>query len=135
MPEKSTCKRAAQPPSGDGWRAADRPSRRASGPRGGFVEEIVDLARGFGIDSGHMLQIGDGRTLDCLERAEVPQQCTLAGGPDARDFLQAGFADVLLALLAVRPDRKAMRFVAQPLDEVEHRIAWAQPERLAPRHE
>src|SRR5436305_10694489 len=107
MPEKSTWRGAAQPRSGNGWDAADDPSCA----RGGFVEEIIDLARGFGIDSGHMFQIGNGGALDRLERAEVTQQRALARRTDAGDFLQSGFADVLLALLAVRADREAMRLV------------------------
>ena len=41
-------------------------------------------------------------------------------GPDARNFLQPGLADVLLAPGAVRADGEAVRLVAQPLDEIEH---------------
>src|SRR5207244_6690993 len=118
-----------------GWGAAGRPSPNASSAPRGFVEEIVDFARRFGIDSGHMLQIGDRGALDRLERAEVTQQRTLARRTDPGDFLQAGFADVLLALLPMRTDREAMRFVAQTFDEIENRIARAQAERLAPCHE
>src|SRR5438270_593337 len=115
MPEKSTWRGAAQPRSGNGWGAADDPSCA----RGGFVEEIIDLARSFGIDSGHMFQIGGGRALDRLKRAEVTQQRALARRTDTGDFLQSGFADILLSLLPMRADRKAMRLVAQPLDEIE----------------
>ena len=95
-----------QPPSAH-WRSRAR-ARRA------FVEKIVDFAGRFHIDSRHMFQIGDGGALDRLKRAEVPQERALAGGADAGDFLQPGFADVLLALLPVRADRKAVRFIAQP---------------------
>src|SRR5439155_18754591 len=41
---------------------------------------------------------------------------------------------VLLAAGPVRPDREAMRLVAQPLDEVEHRIARLEHEGRTPRH-
>src|SRR5947209_12999050 len=131
MPEMSTCAPAAQPRYGNGWDAADDPS----GTHRRFVEEIVDLACRFGIDSGYMFQIGDRGALDRLQRAEVTQQRALARRTDPGDFLQAGFADVLLALLPVRADREAMRLIAHPLDEVQNRIARAQPERLAARHE
>src|SRR5256885_15611232 len=99
------------------------------------MEEIIDLARRFGVDSGYMFQIRDGGALDRLERAEVTQQRALAGRPDAGDFLQAGFTDVLLALLAMRADGEAVRLVAQALNEIENGIARAQPERLASGHE
>src|SRR5215472_5534101 len=56
-------------------------------------------------------------------------------GADARNLLQAGFADVLLAQLAVRADHEAMRLVAQPLDEVEHGVARLELDRLAARDE
>ena len=88
-----------------------------------LVEEIVDLARGLGVDAGHLGEIGGGGALDRLERAEMLQQRALARRADAGDFLQAGLADVALAPRAVRADREAMRLVAQPLDEIEHRIA------------
>src|SRR5215831_21283874 len=96
------------------------------------MEKIVDLARGLGIDAGNMFQVGDRGPLDRLEGSEVPQQRALAGRADAGNLLQAGLADVLLALLPVRADREAMRLVAQPLHEIEHRVARLELERLAP---
>ena len=74
-------------------------------------------------------QIGERGALDRLQRAEMMQQRALARRADAGDFLQAGLADVLLAARAVRADGEAMRLVAQPLDEIEHRIARRQLER------
>src|SRR2546423_13595062 len=129
MPEKSTCAGAAQPCFGNGDNAADRPSCSASGARRGFVEEIIDFARRFGIDSGNMFQIGDGGTLDRLQLAEVTQQGAFARRPDAGNFLQDGFADVLLALLAMRADCETMRLIAQALDVIELRTSRAQPAR------
>src|SRR5688500_1587507 len=99
------------------------------------MKEIIDLARGFGIDSGYMFEIGHRGAFDCLEGAEVTQQRSFAHRPDTGDFLQAGLADVLLALLAMRTNGESMRLIAQPLHEVEHRIAWPELERLAPRDE
>src|SRR3982751_2595751 len=88
----------------------------------GLVEEIVNFAGGLFIDARHLGKIVERGALDGLERAEVVQQRTLAGRTDARNFLQAGLRDILLASGAVRADREAMRFVAQPLDEIEQRI-------------
>ena len=95
------------------------------------MEEVVDLARGFGVHAGHMLEVGNRRTLDRLQGAEMAQQRTFSCRPDAGDFLQAGLADVLLAFLAMRTDREAMRFVAQPLHEIQHRITRLELDRLA----
>src|SRR4029078_12799483 len=83
----------------------------------------------------HMFQVGNRGPFNCLQRAEVPQQRALASRADAGDFLQARLADVLLALLAVRSDREAMRLVAQPLHEVKNRVARPQLDRLSSRNE
>src|SRR5260370_17429943 len=96
-----------------------------------LVEEVVDLARGLGADPGYLGEIGQRRALDRLERAEMVEQGALAGRADARDLLQSRLADVAAAPDAVRPDREAMRLVAQPLDGIERRIARLELERLA----
>src|SRR5499427_11117296 len=88
-----------------------------------LVEEVVDLARGLGADPGHLGEIGQRRALDRLERPEMVEQRALASRADAGDFLQPCLADVAPAPDAVGTDREAMRLVAQPLDEIEHRIA------------
>src|ERR1700738_2393546 len=87
------------------------------------VEEVVDLAGGFRADAGDLRQVGDRRALDRLERAEVAQQRAFAGRTDAGDFLKPGFAQIAPAPLSMRADREPMRLVAQPFDEIEHRIA------------
>src|SRR5262249_42409566 len=97
-----------------------------------LVEEVVDLARGLGADPGHLGEIGQRRALDRLERPEMVEQRALAGPADAGDFLQPRLADIAPAPDAVRADREAMRLVAQPLDEIEHRIARLELERLPP---
>src|ERR1043166_6349059 len=99
----------------------------------GAVEEVIDLAGGFRADAGDLREVGDRGTLDRLETAEVPQQRAFAGRADAGDFLKPRFAQVAPAPL--RADREPMRLVAQPFDEIEHRIARPEPERLAPGHE
>src|SRR5712691_232974 len=95
------------------------------------VEEIVDLAPDLRVDAGDLLEVGNGGALDRPEGAEVAQQRALARRADAGDFLQAGLAQVALAFLPMRADREPMRLVAQPLDEVEHRIARLELERGA----
>src|SRR5260370_12963306 len=108
--------------------------RRQALPRR-LVEEVVDVARGLGADPGHLGKISQRRALDRLERAEMVEQGALAGRADARDLLQSRLADVAAAPDAVRADREAMRLVAQPLDEIERRIARLELERLPSRQE
>src|SRR5262249_4864620 len=100
-----------------------------------LMEEVVDLARGLGADPGHLGEIGQRRALDGLERAEMVEQGALAGRADARDLLQSRLADVAAAPDAGPRDGEAMRLVAQPLDEIERRIARLELERLAPGQE
>src|SRR6266849_2338925 len=100
-----------------------------------LVEEIVDLAGGLGADPRHLGEVGGGGTLDRLERPEVAEQRTLAGRPDAGDLLQTRFADIAPSPCAVRPDGEPVRLVAQPLNEIQQRVAWLELERLAPGHE
>src|SRR5260370_20651831 len=96
-----------------------------------LVEEVVDVGRGLGADPGYVGEIGQRGALDRLERAEMVEQGALAGRADPRDLLQPRLADVAAAPDAVRADREAMRLVAQPLDEIERRIARLELERLA----
>src|ERR1700687_1145918 len=100
-----------------------------------LMEEIIDLARGFRIDAGDLLQIRNRSAFDRLERSEMPQQRPLAGRADPGDLLQPGLADVAPPPLAMRSDREAMRLIAQALDEIEHRVARLEPEGLAAGHE
>src|SRR6187455_538417 len=102
---------------------------------GGFMKEIIDLAGGFFVDAGNVFKVRHRRPLDRLQGAEVAEQRAFAHRADAGDLLQAGLADVLLALLAVRADGEAMRLVAQPLHEIEHRVARLELDRLASRNE
>src|SRR6186997_243776 len=88
-----------------------------------LVEEIVDLAGGFGADPRYFGEIGDSGALDRLERPEMAEQGALAGRADAGDLLQAGLADIAPSPCAVRPDGEPVRLVAQPLHEIEQRVA------------
>ena len=104
-------------------RAVDRlepPSCRS------FVKEVVDSPRRFGADTIHLHQVGDGGALNRLKRPEVMQQSPFPGWADARDLLQAGLTQVTHAAGPMGADRKSMRLVAQPLDEIQDRIARRQ---------
>src|SRR5262245_16866049 len=90
-----------------------------SGITGTVVEEVINFSCSLGADAGNLGEIRGRGALDRLERPEMLQQRPLAARPDAGDFLQAGFADVLSAACAVRPDGEAVRLVAHALDEVE----------------
>src|ERR1700761_7528323 len=76
------------------------------------VKILENLAGAFGADARNLAEVGDRGPLDLLQRSEMVQQGPLGGRADAGDFLQAGFADVLLAQLAVRADHEAMGLVA-----------------------
>src|SRR5262249_20913625 len=98
------------------------------------MKEGIDAARRFRTDPIDFHEIGRRGALDCLERAEMQQKREFAGRPDPGDLLQPGFAQIALATRPVRANRKAMRLVAQPLDEIKHRIARRQLERVPARH-
>src|ERR1700687_582083 len=110
-------------------------SRSSSGARRPVMEEFVYPLRRFGTDALDLHQVGDRGALDRLERAEVVQQGALARRPDAGDFLPARLAYIARTPRRVRADGETMGLIAQPLDEVEHRIARRQLERVAAREE
>src|SRR6185437_11276488 len=88
-----------------------------------FVKEIIDSPCRFGADTIHLHQVGDGGALDRLKGPEVVQQSPFPGWADARDLLQAGLTQVTHAAGPMGADREPVRLVAQPLDEIEDRIA------------
>src|SRR5580658_3609171 len=100
-----------------------------------LVEKFVNPPRRFGADAFDLHQVGDRGALDGFERAEVVQQRAFARRSDAGDLLQAGLAHIARAARPVRADGKTMGLVAQPLDEIEHRVARRQLERVAAREE
>src|SRR5262249_7370515 len=85
---------------------------RYRGSIGALMKKVVNFTRCFRAHAGNLGEVGLGSALDCLQRAKVLQERALAGRANARDFLQAGLAQVLLAAGAMRTDRKAMRLVA-----------------------
>src|SRR5262245_571674 len=98
-----------------------------------FVKKVVNFSGRLGAHAGNFGQIGGRGALDRLEGPEMLQKRALAGRADAGDFLQPGLAQVLFAAGAMRADGESMGLVAQALDEVEHRIARLEHERVAPR--
>src|SRR5438067_11734779 len=99
---------------------------------GTVVKIVVKLACDFSADAGRCGEIAGRRALDRLEGSKVRKQRSFASWSHARDFLQTGFADIAPAAHAMRADSIAMRFVAQPLHEIEQRIARLEDEGLAP---
>src|SRR5580692_2600214 len=95
-----------------------------------LVKKFVNPPRRFGTDAFDLHQVGDRGALDGFERAEVVQQRAFARRSDAGDLLQARFAHIAGATRPVRADGKTMGLIAQPLDEIEHRIARRQLERV-----
>src|SRR5258707_7804318 len=93
---------------------------------GPLVKKFVNPPRRFGTDAFDLHQVGNRGALDGFQRAEVVQQRALARRSDAGDLLQAGLAHVTCAARPVRADGKAMGLIAQPLDEIEHRVARRQ---------
>src|SRR5262245_62621268 len=59
----------------------------------------------------------------------MPEQCTFACWADAGNLVERIDSQGLAALGAVRADRKPVRFIAQALHEVEHRIAGLEQQR------
>src|SRR6185312_471669 len=95
------------------------------------VEKLENLAGALGGHPRNLAKVGDRGPLDLLQGAEMVQESAFARRSDAGNLLQARFADVLLAQLAVRADHETMRLVAQPLDEIQHGIARLELDRLA----
>src|SRR6185437_421234 len=95
------------------------------------VEKLENLACALGADARDLAEVGDRGPLDLLQRSEVKQQGALAGRADTGNFLQTRFANVFLAQLAVRADHETVRFVAQPLDEIQNGVARLELDRLA----
>ena len=73
--------------------------------------------------------------LTALAVPKCMQQRALAAGADAADLVERVLDHLLLAPRPVRADGETVRLVAQPLDEIEHRVAHRQREGGLPRHE
>src|SRR5437879_5794220 len=98
------------------------------------VEKVENLAGERAAHPGHSLNIREAGARYGARRTEMLEECALAGGADAGDFVERIGAQRLCALLAVRTDGEAMRFITQPLQVVEHRTLGIEAERLAAFH-
>src|SRR5947207_10254980 len=97
-----------------------------------IMKKGVDAPRGFRADTLDLHEVRQRGPFDRLKRTEMQKECALAGRSDAGNFLQAGFAQVAFTARAVRTDGKAVCLVAQTFNEIKHRIARRQLERVAP---
>ena len=93
------------------------------------VEEIVDGARRRGVHARRLDEVLVGGALDRLDGAEMVQEGALAVRADARDLVERSLRHLALALRPMRPDREAVRLVAQALHEIERRVARRQLQR------
>src|SRR5580704_8268619 len=131
-PEARMPARRSATPLTEPYSCAWPPSDISSRP---LVKKFVNPPRRFGTDAFDLHQIGDRGALDGFQRAEVMQQRAFARRSDAGDLLQAGLAHIARTTRPVRTDGETMSLIAQPLDEIEHRIARRQLERVAAREE
>src|SRR5690606_39133711 len=102
------------------------PCRSRSGtPGSGPLQELVDGLGQLPADARHALQVFDTGAPDFLLPTEVAQQITPPGWSDAGDFLQARAIACLAATLTVRRDCKAVRFIADVLQQMQRgRFRW-----------
>src|SRR5580704_11760951 len=98
------------------------------------MKVIINLFCDGFADTGDPFDLRQPCPCHCSRRAEMVQQGMLAFGANAGDFVERRLPDRLGTLGAMSADRKAMRFVAQALQEVEDRIAWFEPERRPTRY-
>src|SRR5262245_38154217 len=86
-------------------------------------EVVMDFLGERVSDARYRLDVFKGGDRHCPSAAEMVQQCTVAVGADARHFVERRPGDVGRAHGPMRADGEAVRFVSQPLQEVEHWIA------------
>src|SRR5258705_12425508 len=107
--------------------------RRVSSISAFTVKEIIDFAGQRAADPIDRFQIGKARLGHSPGRTEMGEQRLFPSRADTRDLLQRACAYGFGAALTVAADRKAMGFIAQTLQIVEHRALLIEPERrLAP---
>src|ERR1051325_4262229 len=87
------------------------------------MKVVVNLLRDYLADAGRGLEIGEPGRRDALGRAEAQQQRLLAARADAGNLVELRAQRIGGTARAVGADRKAMRLVAQALQEEEPRGA------------
>ncbi len=76
--------------------------------------------------SWHLLQIGHSGTQDTGQAAKVRQQCPAPCRSESGYGLEHRFAKSTRATPAVTGNRKAVRLIADALDQVQHRTVGGQ---------
>src|SRR4051794_15035948 len=104
----------------EAWGAWCVNSRASSAPG---MEEVVHRSRRRGVDARRLDEVLIGGAADRFHGAEMVQQGALAVRADARDLVERALRHLALALRPVGADRETVRLVAQPLDEIERRVA------------
>ena len=99
------------------------------------MEMIINLFRDSFAYTCHAFELAEPGAGNCSRRAEMVQQRLLAAGADPRDLVERRAPERLGPLGAVRADRKAMRLVAQALQEIEDGVARVERERRPARQE
>src|SRR5579863_3002756 len=98
------------------------------------MKVVIDLLRDSFANPADALDFGKPGAGNGAGRAEMVQQGLLAASADPGDFVKRRAPKRFGVPGAIRADRETVRFVAQPLQEIEHRIARFQRERSAPRN-
>src|SRR5690242_3804648 len=88
-----------------------------AGALGARVQVIIKSSCQGGADSAHLREVCDARPHDPLQAPEVFQQCATLGGPKSRDHFQHRLVVTPRTLLAMSGNGKAVRLVADTLDE------------------
>src|SRR3954451_18811913 len=98
------------------------------------MKEIVNFLRQSPAHASHRFQIHKARSRNRLGRAEMLQKSTFARSAHTADLVQRIGTDGLGTALPMAADGEAVRFVAQPLQKIEHRAFGIEAERLASGH-
>src|SRR5271156_205660 len=99
------------------------------------MEVVINLFCYSFAYAGHSFEFPEPGPGNRSRRAEMAQQRLLAARADSVDFIERGAAQGLRSLGAVSTDGKPMRFVAQPLQEIEDGVARVERERRSSWHE
>src|SRR5438105_11536975 len=98
------------------------------------MEKIVDFSRQGTADARDGFEVGETGARYGTRRAKMLQEGAFPGRANAGDLVERVGAERFRPLLAMRADRKAVGFVAEPLQVVEHGAFWIEAERLAVLH-
>src|SRR6185437_5553089 len=117
-----------------GWSAARQSLQRAA-ILAIRMKMVINLFRDSFADARHALDLGEAGAGDGARGAEMVQQRLFAFRADAGDLVERRAPERFRMPRTVGADGKAVRLVAQPLQEIEHRVARLERERRPSRHE